>query len=402
MCCLLAVALLLAGGPPAPSAAAADLLPGGIVVKVDVSRGHSIREVTAKFPVRVESSVLASHGIYLVRPTTPPVKNVDAYLKKLAQDIGKLRGVIYAEPDLRVKLDDTRFHAWPYGPPGTSGTSPSVFTGQPAVSRLGLAKAHTHSRGDGMVVAVLDTGTDSDHPVLASRLAAGWDYVDDDADPDEAAGTDDAGAEPAVGHGTFVSGLVGLAAPGARILPARVLDDQGLGNTFLVAEAVLDTAAAGADVINLSFGTADKFRSRVLEDALKEARAEGVVIVAAAGNDKTTAPHYPAGFGHVLSVAALRPDGAALAPFATYGTWVDVGAIGEKLVGPVPDGGYATWSGASMASGLVSGQAALVRAARPRATPDQTVTAISHATNPLPKGSVRYGAVDLVESLDPT
>jgi subtilisin family serine protease len=238
--------------------------------------------------------------------------------------------------------------------------------------------------------------------VLAGRTVPAWNYVGDTAEvADVAEGIDsdsDGIADSAVGHGTFVSGLVALVAPRARILPARVLDSDGTGNMFAVAEAIVDAVHAGARVINLSFGTPEAVSSKVLEEALKVAEDHKVVVVSAAGNTASTAPHFPASANKVCGVAALGA-GDRLASFSNRGPWVEVAAPGERLVGPMPGGGYASWSGSSMSSALVSGQAALLRAIDPKADADNTIDNIEATARRLSGDVVEYGAIDIPRSL---
>ncbi len=406
LCGALAVLLCLLG---APYAAAEPAPPSArIAVKVDRLHGHTIGSVTEGMPVEVVSTVIASRGIYLVAPTTPDYDGDgnagDASDdQKLASDLAAHPGVLWAELDQRVVVTDTRFHSWPYGMPGTTKTDPAVFYGQRAATRLKLAEAHRRSEGAGALVAVLDTGADTAHPVLAGRTVPAWNYVDDNADvADVAQGVDTDGdglRDGAVGHGTFVSGLVSLAAPGARILPARVLDSDGIGNTFAAAEAIVDAVRAGADVINLSFGTAEDVESKVVEEALRLAAIRNVVVISAAGNTRSTDPYFPASANQVFGVAALGA-GSQLAFFSNRGPWVEVAAPGEQLIGPMPGGGYAVWSGSSMSSALVSGQAALLRAAVPDADADTTLDNIAATTRLVPYDGVYYGSIDIPRSLD--
>jgi thermitase len=117
---------------------------------------------------------------------------------------------------------------------------------------LRLDQAHAISRGAGVTVAVLDTGIDFDHPALAGRVLAGYDFLDRDADASEAEAPS---SGKAFGHGTHVAGLIALVAPEARILPVRVLDPQGVGNVWRIAEGVVYAQQQGASVINLSLST---------------------------------------------------------------------------------------------------------------------------------------------------
>jgi subtilisin family serine protease len=384
--------------PPGPDAAGTK-----IVVKVDLGDGYTIDDVVGAFPVAMDSGGLASRGIYRVHPTDPryldPKKAAE-----LAAKIAHADGVMYAEPDLPVHLADTQFHGWPYGVRTDCGADPETWADQPAVADLQLAAAHARSLGAGTVVAALDTGADAGHPALSGRLLPGWNYVDDNADTgDVATGTDDDGdgvGDSAVGHGTFVSGLIGLVAPDARILPYRVLDSDGYGTIYEVAQAILDATAARADVINLSFGTAVKTTSHLLDDAITQAKRAGVVLVGAAGNNGNNRPQYPAANSGVLGVSALAPGGHGLTNFSNWGTWAAVAAPGQQVTGPVPGGGYALWSGTSMAAPFVSGQVALLRAAVPGLRLDKLTEAISHTVDTLPHHPVRFGAINIPESLD--
>ncbi len=144
---------------------------------VDIAGGHSISELDAAFPNVVDSAVLASRGIYLVHSTDPKYQNDPKKAKDLASKMARYPGVEYAEPDLPIQLGDTQFHGWPYGRPGDDGRDPAAFTDQPAATQLQLGPVHRRSRGDGIVVAVLDTGADPEQPVLSGRLRPGWNYV---------------------------------------------------------------------------------------------------------------------------------------------------------------------------------------------------------------------------------
>lgn len=297
--------------------------------------------------------------------------------------------VDYAEPNIAADLLDHGYHHWPFGGPTDAETDPAVWTGQPAANTAGLAQAHTASTGAGALVAVLDTGVDLTHPALADRLLPGWDFVDDDGDPNEEA---DGSNESTYGHGTAVAGVVALVAPQARILPYRVLDTDGHGTVFVVAAAIQDAIAAGANVINLSLGTPQKTKSKLLKDTIKTAQQQGILITAA-GND-------------VISVAALSNQETAepatqqnLADFSDWGGWVDVAAPGQDITSPAPGGRFAHWNGTSLATPFVAGQAALILGQNPDINPKKLVEAIAKTARKVHKRKLHNGAIDIPASL---
>jgi thermitase len=122
-------------------------------------------------------------------------------------------------------------------------------------------------------------------------------------------------------------------------------------------------------------------------------------VVGAAGNNGHNKPDFPAAQAHVLSVAALDENGA-LARFSNWGNWVAVAAPGDELVGPMPGGGYATWSGTSMATPLVSALVAILRSAHPGVPANKVIDAVEHTATKLPSSGIRFGAIDIPASLD--
>jgi subtilisin family serine protease len=393
-------------GPKGPSASLVrppTLAPGQIVVKL--WPGGDIDEVNRRLGSTTVSILLASRSIFLIQiqfPAQSPDHPGD-WKGQVDQAVQALRhdpGVRYAEPNSAADAPEgERFHLWPYGHTQCVTADPAVYSGQPAAQLQELAEVHARATGAGSVVAVLDTGVDLDHPTLAGRIApGGYDYVDDDPVPDDtASGTDldhDGMASEAYGHGTFVSGIVELVAPGARILPERVLDPDGNGNTFVVAEAIFDAVARGVDAINMSFGTAEKLDSKVLKDALGTASKAGVVLVGAAGNDASSAQHYPAALPGVVSVAALSPDDTDLAAFSAHGPWVDLAAPGVDIVSTLPCG-FGRWSGTSMAAGFVSGEAALLSQVLHRHKLGEVLKHLMKGTVKLHGVDVHGGSIDI-------
>ncbi len=381
------------GGPPPPPP---PPVPTQIIVKVDLAGGYTIGDVTAALPVQVDKGGLASRGIYLVSPTLPQSLWPPDELQQLAGQINGYHGVDYAEENLPVRLADTEFYAWPYGPPSPDGTLPRAYTHQPTVTALQLAAAHLQAKGAGVTVAVLDTGADP-VPALTGRLLPGWNYVADNSDTSDVASP---AGNAAVGHGTFVSGLIALVAPKAKILPEKVLNGNGYGTVYGAAQAILDATADGAGVINLSFGTETQPPSNLLQQAIQQAQQAGVIVVAAAGNTGSNQQEYPAAWSQALSVAAMDQSNSSLTNFSDWGGWVQVSAPGEQVVGPMPGGGYDTWAGTSMSTPFVSGQAALIRSLVPGIHADHVFQAIENTATQLPNNPIHHGAINIPSSLN--
>jgi subtilisin family serine protease len=245
---------------------------------------------------------------------------------------------------------------------------------------------------DAVVIAVVDSGVDAAHPDLAGAVVPGHDFVDQDAD-----------ASDVNGHGTAVAGVAaarannGLGAAGAcwacRIMPLRVLGPEGFAQLTTIARAIDYAVEHGAAVVNVSlYGES---RNGFVEDAIRRARASGVLVVAAAGNEGRSTPEYPAAYAEALSVGATEESGA-LAGYSSRGDWVKLAAPGctpTTLLG----GGYGAGCGTSGAAPVVAGIVALLRARAPFATASQLESALALAARPV--AGVRFGAVDAFAAL---
>ena len=320
-------------------------------VVVRLQAGVVPQDIEDAYDIDVTDDRLAQAGIFKfeIDDDTEP-----EFVKNLMGD----PRVLWAELNYVQSVpEEDGYATWGWG-----GKDPLGYANQWAFDQVDLAAALSRYSGAGVIVAVLDTGVARDHPMLQKRLVAGYDVVTSDADPSEPA------QGLARGHGTHVIGVVAKVAPEAKIMPVRVLDGNGRGNTFLVAYAVEWAANHGADVINLSLGT--DYDSNVLRDVIDRAIAKGIVVVAAAGNSDSDLIRYPAGYPGVLAVTAVDSQNRK-ALFANYGDWVDLAAPGvgvtSTVIGPLGLG-YASWSGTSMAAPFVAGAAALALDKVPGAT----------------------------------
>jgi thermitase len=272
------------------------------------------------------------------------------------------------------------------------GGDTDEYVAQWALTQMRLPEAQAISAGAGITIALLDTGVDLTHPMLREHLVAGYDFVDDDADPSEVGEAD---VDHAYGHGTHVAGLLALAAPEAQIMPLRTLDQNGRGTIWAQIKAVRYAIAHGATVINLSYSFdepslifADVLSrvtcSRGAEPMCQSPQQPGVVVVAAAGNSGLAVREYPAAdrAPGILAVGATtRADNVAA--FSTYGAWVPIGAPGDCILSTAPGGGYATWSGTSMAAPLVAGSVALVRSRYPQLRPSEAAVQVKITAAPI-------------------
>jgi len=218
-----------------------------------------------------------------------------------------------------------------------------------------------------LVIAIVDTGVDLNHPDLNDKIVPGWDFVNDDNSPQ-----DDHG------HGTHVAGIAaaetnnarGVAGVswGARIMPIKVLRYDGDGYYSDVAQGVLYACNHGAKVINLSLGGTNP--SSTLKDALEQAYQDGCIIVAAAGNSGQNEVDYPARYPETIAVAATDQTDTRAA-FSDYGPQIEVAAPGVDIYSTLwtPSSHTYGWKlGTSMSTPHVSGLAALLLSLCPQLT----------------------------------
>jgi subtilisin family serine protease len=278
-----------------------------------------------------------------------------------------------------------------------AGAAPALAASDPLLSdqwalaepqAVGAQVAWTQSAGDGVIVAVLDSGVQLDHPDLKGNLWTNPRELPNGKDDDNNGYVDDVfGANMFTsdgnviddeGHGTHVAGIVAAQAgnnvggsgiaPKARIMAVKVLDSNRSGNSTVLARGIKYAVDMGAKILNVSIN--GDSTTPDLTDALHYATAKGATVVASAGNNSRnidTTPSYPASSEEpsVLSVSASDPNGGLLG-FANRGlTSVDLAAPGEAILSTARGSGYENRSGTSMAAPFVAGALALLQAARP-------------------------------------
>lgn len=356
---------------------------------------HAVNQVIVRLADGVLSATIASEYGLLPLKTLVASGNIHLFQTGDDQEFGvvnQLKGntsqVIWAELNYAGGIPEGHgYKTWHWG-----GNDASGYINQEAFAQINLPAdlpGQNNAQGAGVIIAVLDTGVDLSHPALKDRLLSGWDMVSDDHLPN------DEGDGLGWGHGTHVTGILAKVAPQSQLLPVRVLDSNGRGNTFTLAYAIEWAVKQGADVINLSLGAESD--SRVLRDAIQQAISQGVVVVAAAGNLNTAEPQFPASYPDVIAVTAVDSTNHK-ADFANYGLqWVDLAAPGVGITSTIigPQGsGYASWSGTSMSTPFVSGAVARLRQTQPHASVGQiTAQFYSHRAsldniNPLYQGQL--------------
>lgn len=239
------------------------------------------------------------------------------------------------------------------------------------ISAFNLPDAWKVTCGEGVKVAVLDTGADLTHPDLAPNLLPGFNFINPSLPP-----------EDDNGHGAHVSGIIAACnnnegmvgvAHCCKIMPIKVLNRSANGNMENVVKGINWAVENGADIITMSLGTRNPLDE--VRDAIIKAREAGVVTFVAAGNaGATNTLLYPAAYTECISVGAID-ENSFRADFSCTGPNLDFVAPGVKILSTVPKGWYAIMSGTSMACPFTVGVAALILAYKRKANPNARLTA---------------------------
>ena len=312
--------------------------------------------------------------------------------------VESLLGIVSIEPDHLLPIGRPSLPSIPYGLYDTSPVNyygAAVWHGYAAQPAAQIIRLQDAQNGFGIsgtgIVALIDTGVDPYHPVLQPVLLQGYDFTRNRPGASEwldvtgtQMGNQNSQGQPgyvqqstaavldqstaavldgspcaAFGHGTMTSGLVHLVAPGAKILPLKAFSADGTGYLSNIVAALYYAVQNHANVVNMSFDLSSS--SSALNRAVSYANKAGVVLVAAAGNESTSAAVYPAAInGKVVGIASTT-DRDTRSSFSNYGpadVWI--AAPGEYVISTYPGGTYASESGTSFSSPLVAGTVALL------------------------------------------
>lgn len=311
------------------------------------------------------------------------------------------RRLVFAEPDIPVETPETRAirnstrKQMPLAFDG--GKNPSAYLGQSGLAQADLGDAHTYTKGHGVIVAILDTGATFNHPLLQGHYLPGYNALIPNRPPLD---VPDGRTNYAVGHGTMMAGIVAEIAPGAMLLPVRVLNADGQGTILSVVKGIYYAIGQGAHILNMSFGA--KTTSGALNDALDAAEQANIILVAASGNDGGDIRQYPAHGRGTWSIASLESNNVK-SDFSNYGGDILFCAPGRDIWSTYWNGGYASWSGTSFSVPFVVGQAALLKSLNPTMTGDSIKRLIrdtAHDVSPLnPRFKLGAGLIDIAASV---
>lgn len=336
--CVFASGSALAGNAPAES-----WVPGRLLVQP--KPGLPEKELAKILKAQGAKSIGKIDAINVHVVQLPPNASDEAVAALLAKN----PHLKFAERDMIVKADATADD--PY------------FASAWHLPKIGAPAAWDVASGDGITIAILDTGVDSTHPDLAGKIVPGWNFYDNNANTSDV-----------YGHGTMVAGsaaamsnnqigITGVAID-AKIMPVRISDPAGYGSWSIIASALTWSADNGAKVANISYSVSG---STTVQSAAQYMKNKGGLVVVSAGN--SGAEVITAASNTMLSVSATDSNDV-LAGWSSYGAYVDLSAPGVGIWVTTNGGGYGTASGTSFASPVTAAVAAMMFSASPGLTPD--------------------------------
>jgi len=403
-----------------------------------IRKQHSKR----KFEYRREDKVPSLHNIYLLKVD----ENAD--IKAICKEYKQDPNVEYAEPNYIYYTSETfpndPYFSWQWGLHNTGVWDGKVDADIDAPEAWDIEKGSPD-----VVIAVVDTGVDWDHPDLANNIwvnpgedinhngivdgedfngvdddhngyiddVRGWDFVtaeSGDVYPGEDFAPPDNNPMDFLGHGTHCSGIIGAVTNNnigiagvcwnCKIMAVRAgyKDPAGQGSLQIsdIAAAITYASWMGADIINMSFGGSSS--SDTMKHAIDGAYALGLTLIAAAGNSGCRCINYPAGYDTVIAVSAFNHHDTK-AYFSNYGYWIDVAAPGEDITSTVFDNTYAIYSGTSMAAPHVCGVAGLILSKNPDFTHEEVRQALRVSADDVASAGLDeqsgYGRINAFKAL---
>ena len=341
----------------------------------------------------LSQEILAEFGIISIKQLHPGISDphlLRTYeiefekiekVEQLIQSVRKNIEVAYVE---KKELHESFFT------PNDTYFANSFNNGQWGLFQISAPQAWDIATGDAnVVVAVTDNAIQINHPDLVNKMVAGRDVVDNDNDPSPCAGNDGF-------HGSHVAGIVGaetnnnlgIASIGynVSVMPIKI------GNCTTGAltggyDGIIWATDNGADAINMSWGGGGT--STYGQNVCNYAWNNGVILIAAAGNDGTNQQFYPAAYNNVISVASTT-NGDVKSGFSQYGTWVDVSAPGSSILSCNEGTGYQITQGTSMASPMVAGLVGLMISHAPSATPSDIVNCLLSSADNIDAANANY------------
>ncbi len=360
---VLAIALVLAmiAGLASPALGQTSIEKLNVLITFDHMPGEAIKRLIGRY------CDVSERGFNIIPTISATVS------KNMVNSLSYIPGVVSVEVDGQVwALEDTL----PWG-----------------VDRIDAEEVHPYNKGNGIKVAIIDSGIDTDHPdlnVLGGRRFYSQGSEDDNYDDAHGHGTHVAGTVAALDNG---SGVIGVA-PEVDLYAVRVLSSSGGGYWSDVIKGIEWSISNDMDVINMSLGGSSA--STALRTACDAANEAGIVVVAAAGNSGNSYAWgdrvlYPAKYDSVIAVASVNSSDSRASSSST-GPAVELAAPGVSIYSSCRGGGYCTMSGTSMASPHVAGLSALILASGVSDT----------NTNGRVNDEVRQIMIDTADDLGPT
>ncbi|MEI6614098.1 MAG: S8 family serine peptidase [Chrysiogenales bacterium] len=354
----------------------AQFVPGQLVLKLAANSKaaeYSNKLLSGDYGSQIKSLRREKHFGYLLIETFPET-NLAEFKKRLAAEKWVQDVSFNFQAAMNGTIPNEQFFSYQYAllNNGQVFYPEKNLTGT-STADIKASEGWIWSTGsNGTMIAIVDSGMAQAHEDLKNKIMPGYDFVNDDADPQ-----DDNG------HGTFVASLaaaetdngIGIAgvAWNAMLLPVKVLDSQGNGNYLTIAAGIKYAADQGAKVINLSLG--GDSASFILKDACQYAFNKGCTLIAAAGNTGSEAVQFPAAYDSLCLAVGASDANDTLAPFSNRGLQIDVVAPGVWVFGasfnparPTELRSYDWDNGTSLAAAHVSGAAALLIAYKPLLT----------------------------------